>query len=464
MAANPSAVVPSTAVPEVVGPLGSLRIGVVGGGVLGMYLSWRLRSLGAAVELFEAAPSTGGLASPDRIGNYDWDRFYHVMLMSDQHLMSLISDLGLEGSLNWGITKTGFLTDGKLVSMSSAVEFLRFPPLGLIEKLRLGGTIFLASKIRNWRALEKVLAVDWLSKHSGRRVVEKIWLPLLKSKLGDNYKVASASFIWAIIARMYAARRAGLKREMFGYVEGGYKTILDRLQQAVDDSGVATHYGAQVEEVSRSHARSTVAWNDRRSDFDAVILTVPTGSIAQLCPDLGEVEKARLRSVTYQGIICPSFVMKSSLSPYYVTNITDSGVPFTGVIEMTALVDKKNFGGNALVYLPQYLTQDDPYWRKEDEAIYEDCLSALEQLYPHFRRDQVVAKGIARARQVLAVSTLDYSEKLLPPMETSLQNVFVLNSAQIANGTLNVNETLGVVNNRLPELVSALRSLRREAA
>ena len=80
------------------------------------------------------------------------------------------------------------------------------------------------------------------------------------------------------------------------------------------------------------------------------------------------------------------------------------------------------------------------------------------------QRDQVVAKGIARARQVLAVSTLNYSEDLLPPMQTSMPNVFVLNSAQIANGTLNVNETLGVVNNRLPELVSALRTLRREAA
>jgi hypothetical protein len=46
--------------------------------------------------------------------------------------------------------------------------------------------------------------------------LRRIWLPLLKSKLGDNYRITSASFIWATIARMYAARRSGLKREMFG--------------------------------------------------------------------------------------------------------------------------------------------------------------------------------------------------------------------------------------------------------
>ena len=62
----------------------------------------------------------------------------------------------------------------------------------------------------------------WLRRWSGERTFERIWLPLLKSKLGENYRLTSAAFIWATIARMYAARRPGLKREMFGYVEGGY--------------------------------------------------------------------------------------------------------------------------------------------------------------------------------------------------------------------------------------------------
>jgi hypothetical protein len=43
--------------------------------------------------------------------------------------------------------------------------------------------------------------------------------------LGENYKNTSASFIWSTIQRMYAARRSGLKKEMFGYVNGGYETI-----------------------------------------------------------------------------------------------------------------------------------------------------------------------------------------------------------------------------------------------
>ena len=73
--------------------------------------------------------------------------------------------------------------------------------------------------------VENIFVADWLTRWSGKRVFQKIWLPLLKAKLGDNYKNTSAAFIWTTIQRMYAARKSGLKKEMFGYVTGGYEKI-----------------------------------------------------------------------------------------------------------------------------------------------------------------------------------------------------------------------------------------------
>ena len=307
------------------------RIAIVGGGILGMYLAWRLRAGNNEVTIFESAPRAGGLASPMTIGDFTWDRFYHVILMSDSHLTQMLRELDLETDLRWGITKTGFYTDGQLSSMSNALEFLNFPPLNIMDKLRLGATIFYASKIRDWESLEGVLAVDWLRKLSGQKVFEKIWLPLLRSKLGENYKIASAAFIWAIIARMYAARRAGLKQEMFGYVHGGYARILDRLQGKLNETGVAVNNGAIVSEVLSSRDGVTVSVDQGPSShFDHVVMTVPTDVIATVCTQLSDDEKTRLRSVEYQGITCPSFLLKKPISPYYVTNITDSGYSVYG--------------------------------------------------------------------------------------------------------------------------------------
>jgi len=105
-------------------------------------------------------------------------------------------------------------------------------------------------------------------------------------------------------------------------------------------------------------------------------------------------------------------------------------------------VDPATFGGKHLVYLPRYLTQTAKDWAKSDEEILDESVSALERMYPHFHRGHVRATQVSRVRNVLAVTTRDYSATCLPPLKTSQERLFIVNSAQIANGTLNVNETL----------------------
>ena len=241
-----------------VSPSGRTQVAVLGGGLLGMTLALRLAERGFAVTLLDAAPAPGGLAGEHTIGGYSWDRFYHVLLLSDRNTRALIDELGLGSLVRWGRTRTGFFSDGAMHSMSNTVEFLRFPPLSLIDKLRLGGTIFLASRLRDARRLERELATDWLRRWSGPRVLERIWLPLLRSKLGENWRIASAAFIWAIIARMYAARRSGLKEEMFGYIEGGYSQVLAALTQRLQAAGVSLFHGVPASPPGAGAASSSV--------------------------------------------------------------------------------------------------------------------------------------------------------------------------------------------------------------
>lgn len=430
-----------------------MTLGIVGAGLLGMTLALRLRRLGYQVTLHEASRNAGGLASPQRIGPYTWDRFYHVVLQSDLELRDLLAELQLADGVRWGTTRTGFYTGGRLHSLSNAIEFLRFPPLSLIDKARLGLTILHASRLTNWRALESIPATEWLQRWSGRRTFERIWLPLLKSKLGENYRIASAAFIWAIIARMYAARRAGLKREMFGYIEGGYEAVIARLRALLEREGVELVCGAPVAGVEDRSTGVHLRFADGQTgDYDRLILTIPTAGVRALCPQLTGEERARLDRVVYQGVACASLLLKKPLAGFYVTNITDSGLPFTAVIEMTALVDRARFGGRTLVYLPRYLTADDPYWTRSDEEIRADFVPALCRMHPHLSPDDVVAFQVARAREVLAIATLDYSARAMPAVRTSMPHVFVVNSAQIANGTLNVNETVGLANRKAREL------------
>lgn len=429
-----------------------------------MTLALRLRERGFKITLLEASERTGGLAGSTQIGDYVWDQFYHVILMSDENLLALINRLGLSDRLKSSRTKTGFLNNGHLYSMSNIMEFLTFPPLGLLDRIRLGFTIFYASKIKSPKRLEKILVEDWLTRFSGRRTFNKIWLPLLKSKLGDCYKVTNASFIWASIYRMYKARRTGLKTEMFGYVDGGYATILDRFQKVLDRLEVQTLCQKPVIQVIDDNGRVKAESSTGETfEFDHLILTLPCDELPRVCPQLSEDEKSRFDKVIYEGVICAAIVVKKGLAGYYVTNLTDGWAPFTGIIEMTAVVDRASFGGNSLVYLPRYVSTEDPFWKKEDQEIKEEFVAALETIYPQFRRDDIVASTITRGKKVLPITTLNYSREVLPPVRTSLKHVFVVNSAQIANGTMNVNEIVGLANKKAKEIAELVRGQRFEA-
>lgn len=433
-----------------------MRFGVVGGGLLGMTVAWNVARSGHHVTLFEGADRCGGLAAPWELGEIVWDRHYHVTLYSDLALRALLDELSLTDELRWVTTRTGFFVEGRLYPFSGMLDFVRFPPLSLVQKARLAATILRASRIENWLPLEQMTAVDWLTHHCGRKTVEDIWLPLLRAKLGPFAERASAAFIWAVIARMYAARRTGSKREMFGYVAGGYDRVLRRFEERLAELRVDVRTSSRIERVEALAGGIGIATASETHRFDRAIITLPAPLAARMCPALSERERAMYAGIEYQGIICASVLADEPLTPYYITNIADASVPFTAIIEMTALVDRATFGGKSLYYLPKYVAPDDPAFLRTDDDFEETFLSALERVHPTFSRSTVRAFRISRVPYVFPVPTLGYSERL-PAVQTTVPGLFMANSAHIVNGTLNVNETVKLANSVSAALMSEMR-------
>jgi len=426
---------------------------IIGGGIMGMTLALRLSQKGHRVTIYESAGKAGGLAGSWEMNGVVWDKFYHVILMSDLNTRKILSEIGLENDLRWVETKTGFYSNGKLYSMSNVVEFFKFPPINLIDKFRLGLTIFAASKIKNWKRLETIPVADWLTKWSGKRVFEKIWQPLLKAKLGDNYKNTSAAFIWSTIQRLYAARKSGLKKEMFGYVTGGYEKIISGFVEHLVKGGVAIKYNSKVTAIKKTATgKLQVETGNATDGFDYVISTLPSKTSAGIAEGLSEEEKKKHGDIKYLGVICPSVMLKKPISQYYVTNITENWTPFTGIIEMTALIDKQEVKGNNLVYLPKYVNPDDALFEVADADLRQMFLGSVYKMYPEISEKDLVFWGVSKARLVFALPTIGYSQKL-PGIATSLENYYIINSAQIINGTLNVNETIQVAESKLKEII-----------
>ena len=428
--------------------------GIIGGGIMGMTLALRLAERGYKVTILEASSKPGGLTGSINMNRIVWDRFYHVILMSDLNTRKIIKEIGLEHDLKWVETKTGFFSDGTLYSMSNIFEYLRFPLIGLPGKFRLGLTIIAASLIRDWKRMEKIPVEKWLRRWSGNKVFEKIWLPLLKAKLGELYKETSASFIWTTIQRMYAARRTGLKKEMFGYVSGGYDRIIPAFIERLISSGVTIITDYKVNKIySENSGALTVEDNfSQKKQFDAVISTIPSDVSVDIASGLDDEEVEKHKSIKYLGVICPSVFLRRPVSNYYVTNITDTWPPFTGIIEMTALVNPEELGNMHLVYLPKYAEPDNELFNRHETDLKDYFLRSLLRMYPFLSEPDIIHWSLSKAGRVFALPTLNYSVNL-PSVFTSMYRYYIINSAQIINGTLNVNETIRVAETKLEEIL-----------
>lgn len=440
-----------------------LHWGIVGGGFMGLTLAHRLASAGQKVTIIEAAPEIGGLAGAWQLADVVWDRHYHVTLLSDLQLRELLNELELENELQWRTTQTGFYSKGRLHPLSNVVDYLRLPALNFWDKMRLAATIVYASRIEDGRHLERVAVSDWLIRLSGRRVFDRIWRPLLRAKLGENYKETSAAFIWAVIRRLYAARRSGLKTEMFGYVPGGYARILGDFERRLRKDGVDLRLGCRVHAVERRGEKLLITTATGEQLFDQVVVTLAAPLAVKICVGLSDDEVERLQGIVYQGIICASLLLRRRLAGHYVTYITDDAAPFTAVVEMSALVDPAELRGHGLVYLPRYVTKEDPYWHLTDAEVEQRFLDGLFRMYPFLERTDIVCFRVSRVPHVLAISTLGYSDRL-PPMTTTVAGLHIVNSAHIVNGTLNVNETVALAEAAAPRLLASLpRPLERAA-
>ncbi len=415
------------------------HIAVIGGGITGLTSAFYLLRAGYRVTVLEAKPEIGGLAGSFDFGPFHWDRFYHCILTSDRSLLGLLEDIDLTSELQWTATEVGFYAHNRLHTMTRPADLLRFPHLSITDKLRFAlGTLY-AARFSGATDLEAVPLREWVVRVFGESLYHEMWEPLLRCKLGSLRESASAAFLQSTLKRLYSTREKGAqKQEKLGYVRGGYHVVLQRLVERIEALGGEIRPGVRLEDVRSEGDGVSIDVNGTLERFSSAILTVPSRAVEAICPALPDAFKLRLREVKYLALVCVVLLLRRPLSPYYLTNITQES-RFTGVVEMTNLIDKRETNGYSLVYLPKYTTVSDPVFSMGDEALWREFSSDLFRMYPTLHSSDITAKFFFREAAVQPVPTLHYSSKVLPPMQTPLPGIFLANTSQIVNNTLNNN-------------------------
>jgi protoporphyrinogen oxidase len=430
------------------------RIGVVGGGVLGLTLALRLSAAGHRVTVFESATQPGGLATWFDYGPFTWDKYYHVVTARDHDLVRLIEEIGLGGELVWRQTRVGFLWRNRHLSMSSHLEFLTFPALSLWQKFRLGLGVLYTAAIRNTAALEVVPAADWLARVFGRRATEVMWLPLLESKFGVLAPRVPASFMVATVQRAFGTRSARDGTERLGHLHGGYRTFFTRLVERLAAQQVDVRLGARVEAIEAPGGKAAIRTTDASLTFDRVISTIPNPLFRRLAASVPDLVGGTAGEPAFLGVICLTLVLNQALSRFYVTNLIQRDLPFTGIIEYTALADPAEMGGHHLVYLPRYEPPDSPWFERTDAEILEGGIGALERVWPDLRQ-RIVHAFVHRERRVQAL-WLPGTRQRTEPLRSRTAPVESITAELVGLDTLNNNAVIRLANAQAARLLGEL--------
>ncbi len=410
-----------------------MRVAIVGGGVAGLTAAYRLMQDGHEVGLFEASPALGGLVRTFDAGGEPLECFYHHIFTTDTTIIDLINELGFGDDLVWNDSNVGFFHGGRIWDFVTPMDLLRFKPLPLIDRVRLGLVGLYLRRQKEWHRFEEVTAWEWLRRNVGQRGLDVIWGPLLRGKFADQAEEVAMAWLWSKIHLRFASRGAGpQQKEKLGYLNGSFGVYIRELERRVRDGGVQVETSQPVAKVETRDGRASgLRLSDGREwPADAVVACVPSERFLPLAPDLGAEYERRVTAARWQWALCYVLALKESLSPIYWLNISDEETPFIALIEHTNLIDKERYGGLNLVYLSNYLTPNHPWFSLSDAELDDLYLPHLEKLNPRFNRDWIVDRWVFKGPNAQPVIRRHYRDDL-PDHRTPVPGLYLANMQQI---------------------------------
>lgn len=380
------------------------KVTVIGGGLTGLVIGYRLSQKGYKITVFEKEKELGGLAGGFKLNGTYLDKTYHHIFKSDKEIIELVDELGLGNKLQWIESKIAVYYKEALYPFVTPMDLLRFKPLGLTDKVRLGLIGIYLQKDNNWKKYVNIPAWKWMKKWCGLKAYKVIWEPLLRGKFHDRYKDISMAWLWARIHTRGGSKDADGK-ERLGYLIGGFQQIIDELAKKIRENGGIIKTGVEIGK------EILICQTTDQDDSDLVISTIPA------------------EKIDYLGAVNVIFTTKQNLSRYYWHNINDLKSPFLAFIQQTNFVDKGNYQGEHVYYLGTYVPRSHRFWKMNDEDVFRKFFGYLKKIFPDFDEKQIGQKFIFKFNSAQHVVTCDYESKI--PAHKINDRLYQVNFSQI---------------------------------
>ena len=423
------------------------KVIIIGSGIAGLTAAYQLANKGYKVTLLESSSQLGGLGTYFNYGDKWIDKFYHCQMPSDNPLLKLIEDIGLKDKMYWKPTRMGFIVDGKRYAFNSPIDLLKFKPISFINRLRFGIVSIAIRYLGKGKDLDNLPIEKWFKKLYGITIWDKILKQLFLSKFGDHAGNLPSLYIWQRLGREK-------NKALRGYIDGGVKTIIDALEIKIKELGGEIKTNTKVDRIEKTdNGINIITNNNSNIQSKWVISTIPITTFVKAIKGTNLENSFSDPQLTYQGVVNALFILKKPLDNYYWIPVVNSKTEFDGIVEMTELIKKEQYGNNYAVYVMKYCNRNSELFKEENSQIAKRWKKQLISLYPdlNISDNDIIDIKIFKAPFVEPIYPLGYS-KIKPNMKIKNANILLATSAQVYPNITSWNASCGLANNVVEQL------------
>src|SRR5271170_6117499 len=277
------------------------RVAIVGGGVAGLTAAYELARLthdGAAIQvvLFEASTRLGGIVETVREGGFVIECGPDAWVTEKPWALELAQELGLGNEVmasNDAERKTYVLIDRKLLAMPDGMRMMVPGDLDALDasglfsaeaKQAYHDEIGRGKELRATAPAGDESVAEFVRRHFGDEVLEKIGAPLLSGVFGGDVAKLSVRAVMApfvamerehgsLIAALQSRISAPNADGIFTTLQSGMGTLVDRMIAAIPEDWV--RLAAEVQFVSYGEEGWLVGTARGVERFDAVMMAAP---------------------------------------------------------------------------------------------------------------------------------------------------------------------------------------------
>ena len=376
---------------------------IIGGGMAGLAAATLLAKQGKSVRLIEQSQAVGGRARTKELNGFYLNLGPHALYRSGRGIQ-VLKELGIEprGRVP-SVSGAYAIKDGlKHTFPAGLVSMLTTSLLGLSAKLEAGRLLASIQKIDS-DALMSVTVREWVEGQISHPEVRDLFLAVFRVSTYTN-----APETMSAGAALEQVKMALDKSVL--YLDGGWQSIVNEMEQAAERAGVITENGVKVESIERDGAGEVrgVRLADGRTIVSSIVVAASSPAVAARLLERGETNpslRSSLAKWADESIPVKAACLDIALSRLPNPKATFAlGIDRPLYLSVHSATAKLAPDGGALIQLAKYLPPDNDQMPESVERELEGLLELVQPgwrealVYRRFLPDMVVMNAIATAR------------------------------------------------------------------